>query len=138
MTIVRLPSAIRAELEKQVVEGYPYETCGVLTGSRTDGDAHIAGARQARNLNQKRANDRYELDPADFLAADQQARADGIEIVGIWHSHPDHPARPSVTDRDAAWEGYSYLIASVTHEGIADLRCWRLEGTEFVEEEIVT
>lgn len=137
MTIMRLPSAIKAELEKRVVEGYPYETCGVVTGRQIEGEVHVAGMIQASNLNRERANDRYELDPADFLAADQQARAEGIEIVGIWHSHPDHPARPSETDRNAAWEGYSYLIASVICDGIADLRSWRLEGTEFVEEDLL-
>jgi proteasome lid subunit RPN8/RPN11 len=59
-----------------------------------------------------------------------------LEIIGIWHSHPDHPARPSETDRAAAWEGWSYLIASVTKHGVADLRSWRLQGKDFVEENI--
>lgn len=137
MTSLRLSSAIQANLKQWVTAGYPRETCGVLTGRQFEGEVLVAGVVQARNLNYKRSNDRYELDPADFLAADQQARAQGLEIVGIWHSHPDHPACPSETDRQAAWDGYSYLIAAVTGDGVTDLRSWRLQGTEFVEEEIL-
>jgi proteasome lid subunit RPN8/RPN11 len=57
-----------------------------------------------------------------------------MEVVGIWHSHPDHPAQPSETDRQAAWEGWSYMILSVTGEGVSDVRSWRLDGDAFIEE----
>jgi proteasome lid subunit RPN8/RPN11 len=66
--------------------------------------------------------------------ADAGARASRLDVVGIWHSHPDHPARPSATDERAAWEGWSYLIAGVGRAGLTDLRSWRLSGREFVEE----
>jgi proteasome lid subunit RPN8/RPN11 len=59
-----------------------------------------------------------------------------LEVVGVWHSHPDHPARPSETDRNGAWEGWSYLILSVTAEGVPDLRSWRLRGEHFEEEDV--
>ena len=74
---------------------------------------------------------------ADFLAADKAARADGLEIVGIWHSHPDHPARPSITDLDAAWEGYSYLIIQVRRDGPGDFRSWRVADERFREERVI-
>ncbi len=57
-----------------------------------------------------------------------------LEVVGIWHSHPDHPAEPSATDRAGAWEGWSYVIASVSSEGIPSVRSWRLCGARFLEE----
>src|ERR687892_222177 len=60
----------------------------------------------------------------------------GHEIVGIWHTHPDHPAQPSETDRASAWEGWSYMIFSVTRDGITEARSWRLAGGQFVEERI--
>lgn len=85
-------------------------------------------------MNRVRARDRFELDPRDFLAAELAARRTGREIVGIWHSHPDHPAVPSETDRLAAWEGWSYLIAEVTRERAGALRSWRLVHDRFVEE----
>ena len=137
MTKIYLATPLRERLQTMIDVGYPDETCGLMLGSQTDGVVRIADIVQARNLNTERAHDRFELDPQDFLKADQQARRQSREIVGIWHSHPDHPAHPSETDRVAAWEGYSYFIASVTRHGVVDLRSWRL-GTDqqFFEEEI--
>lgn len=135
--MLTLPPEVRAQLGEWVRAGYPHETCGVLVGTvPAPGDAAAVRVEQARNLNTSRAHDRYELDPQDYLKADTRARADGLEIVGIWHSHPDHPARPSETDRAAAWEGYSYVIVAVTADDVADLRSWRLVGEAFEEEEI--
>lgn len=136
MTIAHLSHDLRDELEALVVAGYPYETCGLLIGSQENGVARIAHVVQARNLNTERAHDRYELHPEDFLVADKQARADNMEVIGIWHSHPDHPAQPSETDRTQAWDGWSYVIVAVTKDGMADLRSWRLKNNQFVEEEI--
>jgi proteasome lid subunit RPN8/RPN11 len=131
-----LPADVRRELEGWIAGGYPDETCGLLVGRTTRGRTEVLRATRARNLNRERARDRYDLDPADFLAADLQARAEGLEIVGVWHSHPDHPAQPSETDRAAAWEGWSYVIVEVTSRGVAALRSWRLEGQPFVEEPV--
>ncbi len=130
----------RAELEAWVAAGYPHETCGLLIGRRRGERTEVERVEQARNRNTERARDRYDLDPDDQLAADLRAREDGLEIVGIWHSHPDHPARPSETDRSKAWEGWSYVIVAVTADGVADLRSWRLSASSdpsrFVEEPI--
>jgi proteasome lid subunit RPN8/RPN11 len=131
-----LPSQVRTAVETWTIEGYPDESCGLLVGSFALGRTETARATRARNLNRERARDRYDLDPADFLAADVAARTEGLEIVGVWHSHPDHPARPSETDRAAAWEGWSYVIVEVTSRGVAALRSWRLEGQSFVEEPV--
>lgn len=137
MTKLFIPSAVRRDLEQWVRDGYPHETCGLLIGRWNGQGAEVRRVAMARNLNTERAHDRYELDPQDFLRADESARAAGLEIVGVWHSHPDHPARPSETDRAAAWRGWSYVIASVTRKGVADLRSWRLNGEEQFEEEAI-
>ncbi|MDX1487751.1 MAG: M67 family metallopeptidase [Acidiferrobacterales bacterium] len=131
-----MPNGTRSQLELMVRAGYPLETCGLLVGQTRQDGVQVSQVIQARNLNEERAHDRYELDPGDFLLTDERARASGLEIVGVWHSHPDHPARPSETDRAAAWEGWSYVIVSVTPDGIADVRAWRLNGSQFVEESI--
>lgn len=131
-----LPNDARAQLEEMARGGYPLETCGLLLGLTREDGFKVTRVAQARNLNQERAHDRYELDPQDFLFIDERARAEGFEVVGVWHSHPDHPARPSETDRASAWEGWSYVIVSVTGDGIADVRCWRLNSEQFVEEPI--
>jgi proteasome lid subunit RPN8/RPN11 len=129
---LELPPAVRARLEHMAREGYPSETCGLLIGR----DNAVARAVPARNLVRERAGDRYELDPADHFAAEQEARAEGLEVIGVWHTHPDHPARPSETDRAAAWPGWSYLILAVIPGGVTDIRSWRLAGEHFVEQAI--
>lgn len=134
--LLALPAGVRAELESLAQAGYPCETCGLLLGDCSDGCCRVASQRPARNLNRERAHDRFELDPQDYLGAENAAAAAGLAIVGIWHSHPDHPARPSETDRAMAWPGWSYLILSVGHSGVAELRSWRLAGDRFVEEEV--
>ena len=132
-----LPLETRQRLAKLASKGYPEESCGLLIGTCGAGEHRVERAVEARNLNRERARDRYELDPVDHLRADEEARRAGLEVVGVWHSHPDHPARPSETDRLAAWEGWSYVIAAVGAEGLADLRSFRLADGNFIEEEIV-
>ena len=132
-TQLGLPAALRHELWQLVEASYPFEACGLLLGRVGDTRIDTVRIYPARNLNRDRPEDRYLLDPRGFLAADQAARAHGLEIVGIWHSHPNSPARPSSTDLDAAWEGYSYLIISTTGsgaEGAVAFRSWRLVGNE--------
>ena len=133
-----LPTEVRDEIERWIRDGYPEEACGLLVGRNHLARTEAARATQARNLNRARARDRYELDPADFLAADLAAREQGLEIVGVWHSHPDHPAEPSETDRLAAWEGWSYLIVEVTRAGVLAVRSWRLAEQRFHEEPITS
>lgn len=133
---LRLPQELRGRLAEWVCAGYPHETCGLLIGRAEEGATAVEDLVQARNLNRERPGDRYELDPDTFAAADYRARQRGLEIVGIWHSHPDHPAVPSHTDRAGAWGGWSYLIASVGRRGLIGLRSWRLHGEEFAEEVI--
>jgi proteasome lid subunit RPN8/RPN11 len=138
MPLVHIPPDVRAELERWIATGYPHETCGLMIGTQ-DGDAvKVRRVVQAANLNEERAHDRYELDPQAMMTADAAARAEGLDVVGVWHSHPDHPARPSETDRSKAWEGWSYVIVSVTEAGVADLRSWRLYGDTFAEESVTS
>lgn len=136
ITRLYLTSVLGQRLKAMVCTGYPEETCGLLVGYQSKRLVQVWDLVQARNLNRERARDRYELDPRDFVATDAMARRQAMEIVGIWHSHPDHPARPSETDQAAAWAGWSYVIASVSREGMEDLRSWRLSDEGFTEEVI--
>ena len=137
-TELLLPRSLERELERVVEASYPFEACGVMIGSADGQRVVVEDAFHARNLNVERARDRFLLDPEDHLAADKVARQRGLEIVGFWHSHPDHPARPSATDLEAAWEGYSYLIVSHPALGANELRSWRLHDGRFIEEKIRT
>lgn len=133
---LRLGDEVTAAIDAEARQQYPHEACGLLVGRGLPHATLIERAVPARNLAVERLQDRYVLDPDDFRAADEEARRAGLDIVGIWHSHPDHPARPSVTDLEAAWPGYSYLIVSVSEAGVQERRAWRLDGDEFIEQTI--
>ena len=135
-TELRLSLALRHQLAQLVEASYPYEACGLLLGRAGETRIDVIRTTSARNLNRTRPKDRYLLDPRDFLAADRTAQAHGLEIVGVWHSHPNNPARPSQTDLESAWEGYSYLIISTGAAGAQAFRSWRLVGDRFVEEAV--
>lgn len=114
--------AMRAHAE----ETYPYECCGLLVGELdADGTRRIRTAYRARNLNTERARDRFQLDPQDWLRIDQEAAAAGLAILGCYHSHPDHPPRPSRTDAEHAFPEFSYVILSVRQGRLAGFRSWR-------------
>ena len=133
---LHLPAEGRAAIEQFARAAYPHEACGLLLG-RYDRDAtRLARVTHARNLAADRLADRYTLDPQDYLAADEEARRDGLEIVGIWHSHPDHPARPSATDLRNAWPDYTYLIVAVHQGEVVDLTAWRLDASNFIQQTI--
>lgn len=130
----RLAETHRTKVRRWARDAYPHEACGLLIGrSREDGGWSVVEVRRARNLEAERASDRYVLDPEAFLAADRDARAAGLEVVGFWHSHPDSPAVPSETDRGAAWPGYAYLIVAVRRGRPREIRLWTLADDSFHE-----
>lgn len=109
---------VQAQLENIFRHGertYPHECCGLLLGKpATDGERLVTEAHPMRNANTATPHNRFDFDPQEHLAAQRAARERGLDIVGFYHSHPDHPARPSQYDLDhAAWPGYSYLIVSI-------------------------
>lgn len=115
-------------------DSYPDEGCGILVGRFHGERAEIIAVTRGKNLNTERAHDRYVLDPADIVEADREARARGWDIVGFWHSHPDHPAEPSALDTERAWPEYVYLIVHTGPGGAAEPRAWRLDrGGGFAE-----
>ncbi len=140
--MIVLPPPVRQEIFNHAREGYPNEICGVLVG-KSDGIAQtscreVVMAVRAKNIEAVRKTDRYRLDPDDMVRAHRLAREQGLDILGFYHSHPDHPAIASQTDLEnsAPWGGYSYPIVSVMAGEVADLRCWYREGDAWVEEPI--
>lgn len=127
-------------------EAYPEECCGVLIGrcqlEGADGAEGSTVIEQLLSVDNERADsrhNRYVITPETVLAAQKQARAAGLDIVGYYHSHPDHPARPSEFDREHAWPGISYLIVSVQQGRAEVARSWRLtDDRERFDEEPIT
>ncbi len=121
---LRLPRSCEAAIRTHGEGAYPHEACGILLGRTLPDGAAVVEARRARNLNTERARDRYDLDPADQLRAEEAASRAGLEVVGFYHTHPDHPARASQTDANLAWPGYHYVICAVAQGRSSDLRAW--------------
>jgi proteasome lid subunit RPN8/RPN11 len=128
-----LSAAAIATMYREAERGYPLEVCGLLVGTLSDTGWQVTDVRPVANLNEERAADRFQLDPAGYQAVDRELRGTGLEIIGVYHSHPDCPARPSPTDLGSAWPELLYPIISI-HEGkVADIRAWQLtdDGSKF-------
>lgn len=117
---LRLGAAAWAALRSQAEAGYPREICGILLGR----DGRAEEAQACDNLAVDRAHDRYQMDPLGQLRIEKDARARGLEVLGYYHSHPDHPASPSPTDLALSWEGVHYLIVALRQGRVVDQRLW--------------
>ncbi|HKT60040.1 MAG TPA: M67 family metallopeptidase [Gemmatimonadales bacterium] len=122
---LRLPESLAEEIRRHGEVAYPAECCGALVG-RLDGDAKEV-VRLVPAVN-RRTDDphRYLIAPDDLRRLEAEVRAAGQEIVGYYHSHPDHPARPSAFDADHAWPWYSYVIVRIDRGRGAELASWVL------------
>ncbi|HEY6876123.1 MAG TPA: M67 family metallopeptidase [Candidatus Dormibacteraeota bacterium] len=108
---MKIAAAAIEAIKAHGAEGYPHEICGILVGPR--GGRTATEAKRAKNIIVERARDRYEIDPRDHIRIQREADAAGQDIVGYYHSHPDHPAQASRFDAERAWSGYVYVIVSV-------------------------
>jgi proteasome lid subunit RPN8/RPN11 len=116
-------------------ETYPHECCGALLGR----DGHVSATVPLPNTTEEGPRRRFLVRPTDYRDAESAASAGGLDLLGFYHSHPDHPARPSQYDLDHAWPSFSYVIVSVMSGEPVDLRSWKLkeDRSAFDEEPIV-
>ena len=131
---VAMSDAVRAAIRAHGVETYPDECCGALIGR----DGVIAESFALPNTTDEGPRRRFLVRPADYRAAEARAAESGCELVGFYHSHPDHPAQPSQYDLDHAWPSLSYVIVSVRNGQPQELRSWRLreDRSRFDEEQV--
>ncbi len=119
---------------------YPYEGCGILLGQADNGRKVVVEVLPSGNAREDSArHNRYLIPPEDLLRGELQAEEQGLEVIGYFHSHPDHPARPSEFDREHGWPWYSYLITAVHKGQVVESRSWQLrdDRSGFDEERIV-
>jgi len=128
---LRFTEALFERMAELAAAAYPFEGCGVLVGGLGEPEATVVKVVEGHNLVQDRRRDRYELDPRDIINAERDAREADLEVIGFFHSHPDHPARPSQFDTDRAWPCYYYVVISVNAGQLGEATAWRLaEGVE--------
>jgi proteasome lid subunit RPN8/RPN11 len=133
---VRLDPQVADAIRRHAASAYPYECCGALIGVRgDDGRAAIVEATPLENVTEEGRRRRFRVSPAEYRQSEARARALGAELIGFYHSHPDHPAVPSQYDLDHAWPNFSYVIVAVASGTPGDLRSWRLRADRSVFDE---
>ncbi len=140
-----ISAELAAKIWQHGVETYPHECCGALLGHDANTAAQPSKPREILDLFRliNRCEDspqnRFSATPRDVMDADRAAQSRGLEIVGWYHSHPDHPAEPSEYDREHAWPWYSYIIVSVQKGIPQQVTSWQLNDDragytqEFIE-----
>jgi proteasome lid subunit RPN8/RPN11 len=120
-------------------ETYPHECCGVLLGRMDDDGARVViTTARAGNTRTDSAHNRYNIDPKDLIRIQREGRDRGEDIIGFYHSHPDHPAQWSQTDlAEAHWFGCSYVITAVEKGKAAITNSFELTGSDESDKKLV-
>ena len=131
---LRLTDGVDEAIRAHGRETYPHECCGALVGR----DSLVTSAVPLPNTTDEGPRRRFLVRPSDYREAERAAVDAGVDLLGFYHSHPDHPAVPSQYDLDHAWPSFSYVIVSVVSGDPADLRSWTLrdDRSAFDEETV--
>lgn len=140
--MLKIPAAAYSAIRAHGEETYPHECCGVLLGT-LDGDARIVtSTARCGNTRNDSPHNRYHIDPRELVRIQREGRERGEDIVGFYHSHPDHPAHWSQTDlAEAHWIGCSYMITSIEKGKASITNSFELAGSQendkhFVDETV--
>lgn len=137
---IHLTRARRREIEEHGVDAYPHECCGALLG-QVEGEARVVihNLRIDNAREEGVQHNRFLITDQDYLRVEREAADAGLTLLGFYHSHPDHPARPSQYDLDHAFPWFSYVIVAVANAAPGDLTSWILheDRSRFQPEEVV-
>jgi proteasome lid subunit RPN8/RPN11 len=127
------------QIHDHAIEAYPEECAGALVGMDNGGIKVVVDVWRAENTHAEERSRRFLIEPLAIKKFEEQAEERDMGLLGFYHSHPDHPAEPSEYDREHAWPGYSYVIASLSSENVEDMRSWTLrdDRSGYDEEPIV-
>jgi len=129
-----------AEIQQHGVATYPHECCGFLLGRVEENRRVVEQTRRAQNQRPDSPHNRYQISPQEYMRAERLAAEAGLEVIGFYHSHPDHPAQPSQFDLENAWPGLVYVIVGVKAGQADKMTAWVLadDRSQFLSEAIVT
>jgi proteasome lid subunit RPN8/RPN11 len=129
-SVLKISDPVYRQVREHGEETYPHECCGVLLGKALENLNEVELAVRAGNTRTDSAHNRYHIAPQELIAIQRQARDRDLDIIGFYHSHPDHPARWSSTDlAEAHWFGCSYVITSVEKGKAQQTNSFLLAGT---------
>jgi proteasome lid subunit RPN8/RPN11 len=137
--MLKLPQSAYASLRLHGEETYPHECCGVFLGQMNeDGVRTVTSVARAGNTRTDSAHNRYNIDPRELIRIQREGRERGEDIIGFYHSHPDHPAQWSQTDlAEAHWFGCSYVITSVEKGKAVLTNSFELTGSDETDKKLV-
>jgi len=137
--MIRMSKKIVDEIEYHAEQTYPEECCGMILGFNENGIHAIKEVIRIDNKQDENRRRRFLITPEQYRQAEQLARKWKMELLGFYHSHPDHPAAPSDFDTDHALPWFTYIIASISNGKAASMTAWLLneERTQFIERIIV-
>lgn len=124
------------KMQRHAETTYPNECCGFFYGLAGD-LRQVRVVRPVENAKEGDQRDRFQIDPKDYQKAEKYAIEHDLDLLGVYHSHPDHPAKPSEHDRKVALPWFSYIIVSVQDGAAADTRSWQLNEKRQFEEETI-
>ncbi|HTZ96145.1 MAG TPA: M67 family metallopeptidase [Terriglobales bacterium] len=130
--MLRITQSQFEALRRHGEETYPHECCGVLLGQfEDDGTRRVTSIARCGNTRDDSPHNRYNIDPRELIRIQREGRERGEDIVGFYHSHPDHPAQWSSTDlAEAHWLGCSYVITAVEKGRAAVTNSFELKGSD--------
>ena len=135
---IELPEEVGAGIKHHAVEAYPHECCGFLFGQLGDDDTrYVESYMKVDNTRTENRERRFEISASDYQKAELKAIQENKDLLGVYHSHPDNPARPSEYDRSQALPVFSYIIMETTTDAVENITSWRLDEEEkFIEESV--
>lgn len=129
--MITLSQSVYDQIRRHGEETYPHECCGVLLGTMNGNDRVVSTAAPCTNTRTDSPQNRYDIDPRELVRIQRQGRERDEDILGFYHSHPDHPAHWSQTDlAEAHWFGCSYIITSVEKGKAVLTNSFLLDGTD--------
>jgi proteasome lid subunit RPN8/RPN11 len=137
--IIRFDQSLLSRIQQHGEKAYPEEGAGLLLGVSDEKERQVVDILALENSREGPArHNRYLISPQDIYQAELTAEALGLDVIGVFHSHPDHPAVPSEFDREWAMPWFSYIITSIGKGSASQSRSWRLtdDRERFEEEQI--
>jgi proteasome lid subunit RPN8/RPN11 len=135
--MMKIEQQAKQIMTEDALKTFPDECCGFVFGVEKRDDRLITDIQIVNNAKEGDKKRLFEISAKDYLKAEQYAEKNNLQLLGVYHSHPDHPAVPSEHDRVAAQPRFSYIIISVLNKRVDAIRSWRLnDEAQFSEEKI--
>lgn len=135
MAQIRVTPEVEATMKAHAIEAFPNECCGFFFGSKEGDHKEATIAMEMKNSKAGDQRRRFEISPLDYMKGEQYALENGLDFLGIYHSHPLHPAIPSEHDRVQAMPSFSYIILSTEETEVVNITSWQLNDERQFDEE---